>query len=238
MTVIKECMCCHELKEHASYKSTTCNECLSIGIKACSSCGQVKKLDDFYLCRGKPMGMCRDCEKKRSQQGKVDNGYYEREDVRLKRNQDSAEWHAKRLADPTIRRAVYDRHNERLRERYATDANYKEHRIQQQRARHSTLDGTITGDEWLECLEYFDNACAYCGSTSNITRDHIEPVSKGGLNLISNIVPACKSCNSSKRNKPLVTWYTSQKFATPERLDKVLNWMKREEVMPNASKRN
>ena len=227
MSIMKECRCCHEVKEHASYKSTTCNDCLAMGYKVCSACGQVKKLDDFYLCRGKPMGMCRDCEKTRSQQGKIDNGYYEREDVRLKRNQDSVKCHAKRLADPATRRAVYDRHNERLRERYATDANYREQRIQQNSDRRNMLEGTITGDEWMECLEYFGNACAYCGSTSNITRDHIEPVSKGGFNLISNIVPACRSCNSSKHNKPLIKWYTSQEFATPERLDKILNWMKR-----------
>ena len=43
--------------------------------------------------------------------------------------------------------------------------------------------------------------CAYCsmvGLYSELTREHIKPVSRGGKNSWMNVVTACKSCNSHK----------------------------------------
>lgn len=50
--------------------------------------------------------------------------------------------------------------------------------------------------------------CAYCGVTHDaerheMTRDHIVPTSKGGLNAWMNVVTACKSCNNLKDDKSL-----------------------------------
>jgi 5-methylcytosine-specific restriction endonuclease McrA len=48
--------------------------------------------------------------------------------------------------------------------------------------------------------------CAYCGKTfggSDLTKDHIHPVSKGGPTTWMNCVTACMSCNSRKNNKSL-----------------------------------
>jgi hypothetical protein len=45
--------------------------------------------------------------------------------------------------------------------------------------------------------------CAYCGTQfhpSDLTRDHIHPVSHGGRDVWMNVVTACKSCNSLKGN--------------------------------------
>lgn len=47
------------------------------------------------------------------------------------------------------------------------------------------------------------NICAYCGGQydhSKLSRDHIVPVSRGGLNRWMNSVTACKSCNTRKNN--------------------------------------
>lgn len=44
--------------------------------------------------------------------------------------------------------------------------------------------------------------CAYCGKAAD-TIDHIIPRSKNGSDDESNIVPCCKSCNSSKKGKDL-----------------------------------
>ena len=43
--------------------------------------------------------------------------------------------------------------------------------------------------------------CQYCGATSDLTIDHIVPLSRGGKSLFENCVTACKLCNSKKTNK-------------------------------------
>ena len=51
------------------------------------------------------------------------------------------------------------------------------------------------------------HVCAYCGdhfpNYHNLSRDHIVPKSRGGLNTWMNVVTACKSCNGKKGNKTL-----------------------------------
>ena len=54
--------------------------------------------------------------------------------------------------------------------------------------------------------EDFLNLCAYCGLNKADTIDHIIPLTKGGTNGIENLLPACRSCNSQKRDKLLVEW--------------------------------
>lgn len=46
--------------------------------------------------------------------------------------------------------------------------------------------------------------CAYCGieySQSELSRDHIIPTSKDGLNIWTNVVTACYSCNKVKDDR-------------------------------------
>lgn len=53
------------------------------------------------------------------------------------------------------------------------------------------------------------NTCGYCEDVTpydKLTRDHIVPVSKGGLNVWSNCISSCKSCNCSKDDKLLSQW--------------------------------
>jgi hypothetical protein len=41
-------------------------------------------------------------------------------------------------------------------------------------------------------------ACLHCGSHSDLTIDHIHPVSLGGLNDPTNLQTLCRGCNSRK----------------------------------------
>lgn len=43
-----------------------------------------------------------------------------------------------------------------------------------------------------------NGACVYCGTTKNLTLDHVIPRSRGGKTDWTNLVTACKSCNSKK----------------------------------------
>ena len=52
-----------------------------------------------------------------------------------------------------------------------------------------------------ELLKRGPKVCAKCGSTQNITVDHIKPVSKGGGNEIDNLQFLCWPCNHRKGNR-------------------------------------
>ena len=64
----------------------------------------------------------------------------------------------------------------------------------------------FTDDQWQEIKAVFSYQCAYCPDdcvecqqqTHELTQDHITPLSRGGQNTVSNIVPACRSCNAKK----------------------------------------
>ena len=45
--------------------------------------------------------------------------------------------------------------------------------------------------------------CQYCGTNKDLTIDHIIPRSKGGKSTWTNLVTACKKCNSKKSDFPL-----------------------------------
>lgn len=56
-----------------------------------------------------------------------------------------------------------------------------------------------------EIFDYFGNTCVYCLSPAQAL-DHVDPISRGGDDTKENLVTSCKSCNSSKGNKPLLIW--------------------------------
>ena len=86
----------------------------------------------------------------------------------------------------------------------------------------------LSHQEWKECVIFFGGTCAYCGGTvrkgQRLTRDHLEPVSKGGRTIQSNIVPACGSCNSSKGAEDFKDWFMKQPFFSQDRLNKIFKW--------------
>ncbi len=53
-------------------------------------------------------------------------------------------------------------------------------------------------------------ACCYCGSTANLSLDHLIPRLKGGADEADNLVWACRSCNSSKGASSLLAWMESR----------------------------
>lgn len=48
------------------------------------------------------------------------------------------------------------------------------------------------------------NQCQYCGSSKDLTLDHVVPKSKGGKSTWTNLVTACKKCNAKKGDDELV----------------------------------
>ena len=76
--------------------------------------------------------------------------------------------------------------------------------------------------------EQWEHKCAYCNSEENITLDHIIPQCKGGLDIKTNVVACCHSCNQSKGHTPWEQWYYNQCFFTEANYEKIKEWMKPE----------
>ena len=64
--------------------------------------------------------------------------------------------------------------------------------------------GPMLDDERVK-IEY-SNVCAYCGSGTDISIDHLIPKVANGSNSADNLIRACKHCNSSKGGKDLLEW--------------------------------
>jgi 5-methylcytosine-specific restriction endonuclease McrA len=61
-------------------------------------------------------------------------------------------------------------------------------------------------------------ACIFCGGFGGLTIDHLLPISRGGTNDARNLVPACRTCNSSKQASDWRAWFKKQPFFEYERL--------------------
>lgn len=85
------------------------------------------------------------------------------------------------------------------RSRRARAARRRERRI-------AKVDHDLTPGEWA-ALQQAWGGCAYCGSADGgLQRDCVLPIARGGRYTISNVVPACRSCNASKCNAEVTTW--------------------------------
>lgn len=70
--------------------------------------------------------------------------------------------------------------------------------VNKRRIRKAGNGGSHTVAEWDALCQNFGYRCACCGEASNLTRDHVIPVSLGGSDNIDNIQPLCLKCNSRK----------------------------------------
>lgn len=64
----------------------------------------------------------------------------------------------------------------------------------------------FTAQQWRDMQTAYDHRCVYCGKRAkgHLTQDHLTPLSKGGNHTLSNILPACNSCNSRKRDRAVL----------------------------------
>ncbi len=102
----------------------------------------------------------------------------------------SPKWVAKKRA----RRRLWVKHNP-LKQR---------HRVASYRAREMGARGSHTLDQWMSVVRFHAWKCFYCGKQLNprtLTKDHRNPLSKGGSDFARNLVPACKACNSGKAGR-------------------------------------
>jgi len=64
----------------------------------------------------------------------------------------------------------------------------------------------VTDREWRRLKHRHGGRCFYCKKKLKLTKDHVVPVTRGGLHTPGNILPACQPCNSSKSDRFIMEW--------------------------------
>lgn len=98
--------------------------------------------------------------------------------------------------------AYRKRHKERV------QAAHRLHQFKRRSLTKAHSDGTVTDEILKDLLKRIE--CFYCKKHTNRkfrTLDHMTPLSRGGAHSASNLVMACLSCNTSKRDKTAEEYY-------------------------------
>ena len=189
-------------------------------IKNCVKCGKEKEYDNFYIDKRSsnihPISICKECKLMENRDWYKRNRF-----KRIKQIYEYLKLHpsilekAKKKYQKSEKGKVYFKEWQRkfrlnypeIVKGYEKKRNQTDKRRQQMRIKNYTRralkkeGGSFTVEEFYQKLVECNFRCHYCKielTPENISRDHLIPLSKGGINIISNIVPCCMSCNSRK----------------------------------------
>jgi 5-methylcytosine-specific restriction endonuclease McrA len=180
--------------------------------KRCYICRRFKVPRLFHRRRKSPDGlmpMCKVCNYKRTR------GWITSHIDRSRTYQKN--YHAAHAADARL----YSRLSAR---RYA--AAHRETVRNHARLRRALLRGTspslVPSDADIKSrIALFRNRCAYCLGPYEAL-DHLWPLSRAGLHVLTNLYPACRSCNSRKNAQLWYDWYVTQPFFSKRRMRKIM----------------
>jgi len=72
--------------------------------------------------------------------------------------------------------------------------------------RMDRVEHDLSDEQWA-ALKSAWGGCAYCGASDKaLQRDCVLAISRGGRYTLENVVPACRSCNTSKCNDEVTGW--------------------------------
>jgi 5-methylcytosine-specific restriction endonuclease McrA len=181
--------------------------------KTCSKCGETKGVGEFHKNRTCKFGVdsrCKVCisaiyAANKERRSAYNAAYYA--DNKAHINAATAAYYAKNKERMYVANTAWKKANRDKTKAIAT----------RRRARKANAKGDFTADQWKDRLAYHGYKCVYCGVEKHETPegwlscDHMIPLSKGGTNWPSNLVPACRSCNCSKGTKTYFEYMESKK---------------------------
>ena len=160
------------------------------GLRRCPACKEWLSISCFGSNKSTPDGKHTACAKCSREQVKK----YYAENIDKVRARDKAY----RDANPDLRSFFWKRYYENNEDKLTI----KSHAARKNR---SSQPDTLTGMEWREIIGKQNNSCGKCKRKFSKdlppTRDHIVPLSKGGLLTKENCQALCRACNTSKGTK-------------------------------------
>ncbi len=115
----------------------------------------------------------------------------------------------------TVRELIYWEYAKLIAKGAGFEGNYGFIMSRFQKLKRGEMQWSDVSREDRLMVERGKGRCTYCESPGDLSWDHLIPVSKGGPNIISNQVVACRSCNSSKGNKDIFEWYSRRHEEIP-----------------------
>jgi 5-methylcytosine-specific restriction endonuclease McrA len=100
--------------------------------------------------------------------------------------------------------------NEQNRRRYWNNLDFSRvYRRFSAAKRYSTrrkAPGDYSAEQWISKCQFYGYRCYYCSADvglSKLEQEHAIPLSRGGTNFLSNILPSCAKCNRRKATKTI-----------------------------------
>jgi 5-methylcytosine-specific restriction endonuclease McrA len=88
----------------------------------------------------------------------------------------------------------------------AVNGRRKARAARKRKRRMDRVEHDLSDEQW-NALKAAWGGCAYCGVRDEpLQRDCVLALSRGGRYTLDNIVPACRSCNTSKCNDEVTAW--------------------------------
>jgi len=175
-------------------------------------------ISNFHVDRHKKDGLrsrCKSCaaesgkayrEARRELLAEKQRLYYsERGEIQRRASRD---WKQRNAARNSAYMQGWHRRNKARRLEYHKHYGQRNHdrvleRSRKTRARAFGLSEYFSEKEFFAKAEEMGWKCFYCGreiDKATASRDHFIPLAKGGSDIIDNIVPCCRSCNSRKKS--------------------------------------
>jgi hypothetical protein len=207
---------------------------IKIETKVCTRCNEEKELMNFYRQEKiKPDGskwiyhnpQCKDCVKLKS----LERHHEHKEEY----NKRSKQWYAKNKEQVLAEKKIYildkkDQYSDVQKEWRLNNKN----KTKEYNEKYKRKQFKLKTKQWNACKEYFNFCCAYCGITEkeakeiqgkNLNKEHAYNL---GNNDLSNCLPSCTSCNSSKHKNDFVDWYTPENpVYNDDRLKLIEQWL-------------
>jgi 5-methylcytosine-specific restriction endonuclease McrA len=195
---------------------------MEITEKACSKCGVIKPVSDFY--RGRVCKRCvcdRQAEYYRNNSEKVRAYVKEWRQANPEKCREYHRDYAERHADEERERHRLKSRRQPREKRREIERRYAAKNPEKIRMKTAVRRSRKAGNgEFLifdrELRRLYASPCARCGTTGDTTADHVIPIARGGRHSIGNLQPLCFSCNASKGAKFMAEYlWDGENFTRP-----------------------
>lgn len=183
-------------------------------MKHCKTCNKEKDASEFYVSNLYKDGLlyrCKECYLSYYREQYRNNPVIRERALRWntenpKKRKEVLRKSALKYREHNRKRGIEYQKRKRIEdpERFAI---YNRYAAKKRRARLKNAYSNLSFNSLQKVLKSSNGICLYCGKPAmNINIDHVIPLSKNGKNIKSNLLPCCKSCNSSKGVKELSEW--------------------------------